>query len=281
VLFSGETAAIHQIGAGASLSQLASIRAGAGMALAAALAWRRGVVVWRTAQLRLQLLRGVVTLLYMWVMIFSFAHLPYADGTAISYTQSAYIALFSVLILGETVTAVRWAASAIAILGALLIAKPSFASWNGVYLVALIGSGFNGLAFVLNRYLQRGDGETTTLFYSSLVPLIANLPVACIAGLPESATFLWLPGLLVFGPLGTLAGIIAVKHASTSALGPYTLLRLVIAIVAGFIIFREMPDPLSALGATLILASCLLGSVNLSTVGLWRSAVRMLAATRS
>jgi drug/metabolite transporter (DMT)-like permease len=54
------------------------------------------------------------------------------------------------------------------------------------------------------------------------------------------------------------AGIVAVRHASASSLGPYTFLRLVIATVAGIALFHEIPGLLSWLGVAAILASCLL-----------------------
>jgi len=257
-LFAAETAIIHHIGVGTSVIQLAVIRSAAGVMLALALARAVGSGVLRTRQLTLQLLRGAVTLLYMWVMIYSFAHMPFADATAISYTQAAYITVFSVMILGETVTSASWIAVAIGILGALLIAKPAFVGWNGAYLVALLGTSLNGLTFVLNRYLQREDSEMTTMLYSNLVPLAGNAPAFLLAGLPAPETMLWLPGVFLFGPLGMYAGIVAVKHSSASALGPFTLLRLVIALLGGMLIFDELPDVLSSCGAALILASCVI-----------------------
>src|SRR5207249_4501964 len=101
ILFAAETAAIHQIGLQIPLIELALIRACAGLVLTTALACSYGIAVLRTTQLPLQLLRGGVGLLYLWVLIFSFSHLPFADATAVSYTQAAYIAVFSVIILGE------------------------------------------------------------------------------------------------------------------------------------------------------------------------------------
>src|SRR5712692_6990992 len=103
-LFAAETMIIHHIGSRVSTMQLALIRGAAGLALAVVFARHIGFAVIRTRQLRLQLLRGVVSLFYLWVMIYSFGHLPLADATAISYTQVAYIALFSALILHEPVT---------------------------------------------------------------------------------------------------------------------------------------------------------------------------------
>jgi drug/metabolite transporter (DMT)-like permease len=260
VLFAAETAAIHQIGSRASFMQLALLRGGAGVVLAVAMARHAGIAVFRTSQPGLQALRGTVTLLYMWVMIYSFAHMPFADATAISYTQAAYIAIFSVVILGETVTRMRWGAAALGIAGALLIAKPAFASWNSVYVLALLGTSLNGLAFVLNKYLQRQDTEATTMFYTNLVTVLGNLPALVMTGLPAPEILVWLPGLIVLGPVGMYLGIVAVRHANASMLGPYTLLRLVIGILAGVLIFHELPDMLSACGAALILASCVISA---------------------
>jgi drug/metabolite transporter (DMT)-like permease len=276
VLFAAETAAIHQIGSRVSMMLLALIRASAGLGLAIVLARHLGLAVLRTRQLPLQLLRGGGALLYLWVMIYSFGHLPFADATAISYTQAAYIAVFSVLILHEPVTRLRWAGAAVGIIGALLIAKPAFADWNVAYLIALLGTSLNGLGFVLNRYLQKEDTAATTMFYTNLVPVLANLPALMLTGMPAPDKIPWMGAILLFGPVGMYLGIVAVKHANTSMLGPYTFLRLVIGVLGGVVIFRELPDIFSACGAVLILAGCALCATtcapsSLSLRSPWRS----------
>jgi drug/metabolite transporter (DMT)-like permease len=263
IFFAVETAMIHHIGIRSSLMQLALLRGAGGVTLVGFLAWNAGWSVMKTEQLPLQLLRGFVSVVYLWVLMYSFAHMPFADATAISYTQVAYIAMFSALILSERVTALRWIATAIGIVGALLIVKPAFPDREIVYLVALLGTSFNGLAFVLNKYLQRpaGDSELTTMFYVNAVAVLCNLPVLAMTTLPEPEVWPWLSGVLIFGPIGMYLGMVAVRHASASSLGPYTLLRLVIASIGGIVFFREVPDLLSWLGIATILLSCLLGSV--------------------
>src|SRR5207249_10799413 len=109
-------------------------------------------------------------------------------ATAISYTQTAYIAVFSVLILGETISRSRWAAAGLGICGALLIAKPAFSGWSSAYLVAILGTSLNGLSFVLNRYVQREDSEATTMFYTNIVAVIGNAPALGIVALPTAET---------------------------------------------------------------------------------------------
>jgi drug/metabolite transporter (DMT)-like permease len=260
IMFAVETGMIHHIGSRGSVMQLALLRSGGGVMLVGLLAWKIGWSVLKTSQLPLQLLRGFVSVLYLWVSVYSFAWLPFADATAISYTQAAYIAAFSALILNERITPLRWIATAIGTVGALLIVKPAFLDSNMVYLVALLGTSFNGLAFVLNKYLQGpgGDSELTTMFYVNAVAVVCNLPVLIITPLPASDIWPWLSGVLIFGPIGMYAGIVAIRHANASSLGPYTFLRLVIAVIGGIVLFREIPDLLSWLGVAAILASCLL-----------------------
>jgi S-adenosylmethionine uptake transporter len=263
ILFAVETAMIHHIGPRGSAMQLALLRGCGGVVLVGFLAWNTGRSVMKTEQLLLQLLRGFVSVLYLWVLMYSFAHMRFADATAISYTQAAYIAVFSAVILNERVTMLRWIATAIGIIGALLIVKPAVPDREIVYLVALLGTSFNGLAFVLNKYLQRptGDSELTTMFYVNAAAVVCNLPVIVTTTLPEPEVWPWLSGVLIFGPIGMYFGMVAVRHASASSLGPYTLLRLVIASIGGITLFDEIPDLLSWLGIAAILLSCLLALV--------------------
>ena len=260
ILFAVETAMIHHIGPRGSAMQLALLRGCGGVILVGFLAWNSGWSVFKTGQLPLQLLRGFVSVLYLWVLIYSFAHMPFADATAITYTQAAYIAVFSALILDERVTILRWIATAIGIAGALLIVKPALGDRNIIYLAVLLGTSLNGLAFVLNKYLQRpgGDSELTTMFYVNVIAVLFNLPVLAVSTVPEPEVWPWLSGVFIFGPIGMYLGIVAVRHASASSLGPYTLLRLVIAVIGGIVLFREIPDLVSCLGVAAILSSCLL-----------------------
>jgi drug/metabolite transporter (DMT)-like permease len=263
ILFAVETAMIHHIGVRGSAMQLALLRGAGGVTLVGVLAWNAGWSVMKTEQLPLQLVRGFVSVVYLWVLMYSFAHMPFADATAISYTQAAYIAVFSAVILNERVTTLRWIATGIGIIGALLIVKPALPDREIVYLVALLGTSFNGLAFVLNKYLQRptGDSELTTMFYVNAVAVVCNLPVIVTTTLPDPKVWPWLSGVLIFGPIGMYLGMVAIRHASASSLGPYTLLRLVIASIGGIVFFREVPDLLSWLGIASILLSCLVALV--------------------
>jgi drug/metabolite transporter (DMT)-like permease len=268
ILFAAETMVIHSLGAAVPIMEIALLRGIGGLAVALVFARRLGFDVVRTRQLRLQLARAALSLFHLWIMVYTFRALPLTDATAISYTQAAYIAVFSVIVLQERVTASRWAAAGIGIGGALLIAKPTFAECNPVYLIALAGATINGLAFVLNRYLQREDSEATTMFYTNLVLLVGNLP-AFLLSTPAFVALSITPSvaLLLLGPVGMYFGIVAARHANIATLGPYTLIRLVVVMLAGAAVFQEFPDPFAALGLLLIVLACAVSSVPGSRYG--------------
>jgi drug/metabolite transporter (DMT)-like permease len=262
IFFLVETAMVHHLGGGIPIIQLALLRATGGVVIASLIACSSKPSL-ATKQLKLHLFRGGVALGYLWVLMYSFGTLPFADATALSYTQVFYVTVFSALILRESVVLRRWIATAICVTGALLIAQPSFHDWKVAYFVVLGGTSLNGLTFVLNRYAQRQDNEVATMFYVNLVSAIGGLclcliPVSAPIEIPGTSAALWLSGVFLFGPLGVYLGIVAVKHAETSTLAPYTLVRLVVGVLSGFLVFHETPALSSIFGAMLILISCAL-----------------------
>jgi drug/metabolite transporter (DMT)-like permease len=247
VLFSIEVAIIHYLGPALSIPLFGCLRGLGGVLMS--MAFARQFNVFCTEQLPLQLLRGTIVLAYGWVLVYSFGRLPLADATAISYTIIVYIAVLSILILGEMIPPRRWLAIGMGVVGALFIAKPSFTGIGLVYLVALIGTSLNALTYVLNRYSNRKDSPETTMAWTNIAAFAGNLPLCCIlTPLPDSWTLPWLASFLVLGPLGVYAGVVAAKYAEASILGPYQLLRLIFGVLGGCLAFLEIPDLPTSIG---------------------------------
>ena len=88
LLFTLDTAAIHSLAGSVSLWQLGLFRSIGGLVLALCLAPSIGWSVFRTHHPALQLLRAGTTIGYIWVLVYSFATMPFADATAIGYSQA-------------------------------------------------------------------------------------------------------------------------------------------------------------------------------------------------
>ena len=197
-------------------------------------------------------------------MVFSFAWLPLADATAISYVSSLYIVLLAGPVLGEIVGLRRYLAVVAGIAGALLISKPGMTEISWLYLAVLVGTMFNSWAVILTKYLRREDHAITILLYVQLLQLIGFLP-GVLEPWNISGQWFWIICLVVTGPLGMYCGIVALQYADASVLAPYAYVRLVIVTFAAIILFGETPSLLSVAGACMIVAACWYSTASIST----------------
>jgi drug/metabolite transporter (DMT)-like permease len=260
VLFTIETTAVHQLAGALDVLQLSLLRASGGLGLAVCVAARSGWSVWRTEQLWLQFIRALVTIAYLLVLMYSFTALPFADATAIGYSQAIYITLLAPAILGESVGRHRWFGVVFGMVGALLLIQPDFSHVSWIYLSVLLGTSLNALALVLTRYMQRKDDAATVMLYLSVFSIALLAPVTAATTWRPSCPGLWALGVLVLGPLGQYCGIIAVRHVEATTLAPYTYVRLIFASVVGLVAFGEQLHWTTALGAAVIVIACLLAT---------------------
>ena len=72
---------------------------------------------------------------------------------------------------------------------------------------------------------------------------------------PEGYELLALLLIAVFGPLGQYINIIAIRTAEASSLAPIDYTRLLFNSTAGFLLFAEIPDRWTVLGAAIIVCS--------------------------
>jgi drug/metabolite transporter (DMT)-like permease len=276
VLFTLDTAAMHRLAGEMPLRQIGLFRSIGGIGLVLCLAPPIGWAVFRTHHPWLQLLRAAATAAYAWVLIYSFAVMPFADATAIGYTQAIYVAFLAPPILGEVVGPHRFVAVIIGIFGALMIVKPGFSLASPIYLAILAGTSLNGLALVLTKYLQREDSAVTVMLYVNLATIVTFMP-GVADRLPAPHLWPWLAPVCIAGPLGMYAGILAVRYADASTLAPYTYVRLVLAMTGTTLAFGEMPDLVSIVGVILIAGACVMvDRAVIATMAGWVNACRVL-----
>jgi len=246
---------MHRLAGTVSLWQLGLFRSIGGIILASCLAPSVGWAVFRTHHPTLQLVRAAVIVAYAWVLIYSFTVMPFADATAIGYTQAIYVAFLAPPILSEVVGSRRFLAVLIGIVGVLMVVKPGFSQTSPIYLAVLVATSLNALALVLTKYLQRQDSPVTVMLYVNIATVVTFMP-GVADPLPGARLWPWLAATCVAGPFGTYAGILAVRYADASTLAPYTYVRLLLAMAGATLAFGEVPDFVSIIGVIFIIVAC-------------------------
>jgi drug/metabolite transporter (DMT)-like permease len=158
--------------------------------------------------------------------------------------------------LGEQVSRDGWVAVAIGFVGALVIVRPGFRGADYAAFLPLI----SGLTFAAYLLLTRKLVGTTP-------PLVTQTATAAVGAAVATTTlpFVWTPPTLiqlalmaaigVVSCLGHLLITVAHEHARASTLAPLTYLSIVTATVYGYVLFADLPDLVTWIGAAVVIAS--------------------------
>ena len=219
-------------------------------------------VVFNGARLRggaspLVLARGLLEALVAALFITALSRLPLANITAILQTTPILLTVASVVLGIERVGWRRWGAVGVGFLGVLLIVRPSATGFNAFALVAL-SSAVLAVArdFVTRRISSVVPAATVTLTSNVMVALLG----ASLAPIESWRTPGWdavglLAGAAALVTLGSLSLVVAYRNAEISVVAPFRYSIVVLAIVLGFVLFGEWPDPFACLGIGLVVAS--------------------------
>jgi drug/metabolite transporter (DMT)-like permease len=228
------------------------------MIVATPIAWQRaGPGFWRTRHLRMQLLRSACLVTATLCFFGALRYLPLAEGTAISFMAPMFAVLLSGPVLGERPTRARWTAVIAGFFGILILVRPGSAVFHPATGLLMMAALSNALYQLLTRRVPH-DSPHTTLFFSGLVGatvLSLGLPWAEV---PAQAT--WRDGLFML-LLGLLAGlghgmlINAFLRAPASLVAPFTYVHMLWATFWGWLVFDQLPDVLSGIGMSIIVAS--------------------------
>jgi drug/metabolite transporter (DMT)-like permease len=222
------------------------------------IAWHRaGHGFWRTRHVRMQLLRSLCLVVATICFFGALRFLPLAEGAALNFLAPLLAVVLSAPVLGEHPTRARWLASIGGFAGILILVRPGSAVFHPATMLLVLGASANALYQLLTRKVA-GDHPMTTLFHSALVGTVGLTLALPFVGSSDEITlrnvgFIVLLGL--FAGLGHWLLISAYLLAPASLLAPFTYLQMIWATLYGYVIFGQLPDGVSAIGMTVIVAS--------------------------
>jgi drug/metabolite transporter (DMT)-like permease len=250
-----------------SVGELLLVRSAAGLILLAPLIRQTGVAGFRSApRPRLQILRVLLSTIEVALFFFAVSQLPLADTKTFYLAGPIYVTALSVVLLGESVGWRRWTAVFVGFAGVILALRPSSASFTPPVLIALTGSVTFAFLMILTRTLR--DTSDTVLVAGqiggSFVFGALTAPFGWVTPSPRDFVLLMLFGLLAMLALACVNR--SLKLAPASVVAPYQYTLIVWAIVLGYLVFGDVPDLATLVGAGIIVAAGLFI--------LWREQVR-------
>ena len=210
----------------------------------------------RSQRPALQVFRSLLMVGEMTIFAFAVRWLGLAEMHALFATAPLIGTALAVPVLGERVGWRRWTGVAIGFLGALVIIRPGLAVFQPAGVIALVAATAWALYGLTTRLASFRDSFETSMIYMALVGLVASTAVGLPLWTAPDAQGWALLGLVsATGILGHLMLVKAYSFAPASALQPFNYSLLIYAVLVGVVLFGDLPDRWTILGAAMIAGS--------------------------
>jgi S-adenosylmethionine uptake transporter len=202
------------------------------------------------------LVRTISTLITGVSAFYAFSVLPLAQTYAILFAAPLLITLLAIPILGEKVGIRRGVAVVVGLAGVMIVLRPTGAELGLGHFAALSAAVCSSLASVIVRKIGQDERSVVLMLF----PMIANFVVlGCALPFvykPMPIEHLGMIGIIAaFGFVASFFIISAYKSAEAVIVAPMQYSQMIWAVIFGFLIFNEMPDRLTLVGAGVIMAS--------------------------
>jgi len=209
-----------------------------------------------TRNIKLQILRSILLVTATLTFWLALMFLPLADCVVILFVSPLLVTILAAPLLGESVDKHRWSVVILGFVGVMVVLRPGFAIFDWVSILPLITALLYAGVQISTRILGRTDGALTTLLYSSAGGvIISTIGVWFFWVTPSLQQWLVLGWLGFLGALGHYLMIKAYEIAPASLLAPFDYTTLIWATILGFVIFGDLPDTWTVLGAIIIMSS--------------------------
>jgi drug/metabolite transporter (DMT)-like permease len=205
---------------------------------------------------KLQIVRGLCVTGSSVLFVYGIREMTMAQATTISFLSPLLITVLSIPLLGEIVGIRRWAAVLAGMAGMLIVVRPGTGGFQPAAMFGVASSSCWALALIITRKIAASDEPRTTILWSALVGAVVLTIL-----LPFEARWpnWWQLGLcLMLGVLssaGQWLVVLAHRLAPASLLAPISYTQLPWVCIGGYVVFDNLPDQWTLVGATIIIAS--------------------------
>ena len=211
---------------------------------------------WQSNNVKLQVLRSFFSIIESGCFVLAFRYLSLADVHSVGSLTPVIIVALSALILKENVSPKIWIAIFVGFLGVLIILRPGLSIFDIKSLLPLMAAFFLGLYQVVTRKVSENDSTETSLFYTSLIGFIVMSILAFVYWQPLTLNSYFLfTGIGIFFSMGIYFQIIALSKARASIIQPFHYTLIFWAIILGYLVYDDLPDIPTIVGAIIIAAS--------------------------
>ena len=205
---------------------------------------------------KIQITRCILSVCESCFFVLSFRHLALADAHTIGSLAPVLVLIFSYFLLKEKINIATWLAIGTSFVGVVLIMRPGLTIFNPYLIIPLFAAFFYSLFQIATRLNATYDDNETMLFYNGLIGSIITFVLSIFYWQPlHASSFIFFIFLGIFFCTGLFLQIKALSITPASILAPYQYTIILWGIFFGLIVYNEVPDIFTIIGAIIIVAS--------------------------
>ena len=218
--------------------------------------WMGGTGALRTYRPAAHLLRGVLWICAAMLFFTSFRYLRLAEATALIFVAPMFITALSALMLREQVGWRRWVAVTTGFVGVLIVARPGGSSFQPASMLPVVTALLYAFLLISARWVDSRESVWTLLLYlTGAGALLSGLIVPFVWSAVRAEDVWLFVGIALFGTAGMTMMTQAFRLAPASVVAPIDYSALLWATGFGWLIWNEIPDLATYVGAVVIIAS--------------------------
>ncbi len=238
--------------------QVVFVRCVVGVVLILAFSARHRSIEIFTPQWKWMVLRSCMTMAALVCGFTAISLLPLTTATVLFFTAPLYVTILSVPFFGETVGWRRAMATLAGFIGTIIVLRPGISGFDPNMLFAIGSSVLFAGVLLLGKRLSKTDTISTMMIYAMVISGLGSLPLAYM----QWQTPIWQEWVLMLAVagFGTLRGFSDTKGYATgeaSVMAPFQYSRIVVVAIAAYLLFGEVPDLPTLIGAAIIIGSSL------------------------
>jgi len=237
--------------------QVVALRSWFGLPLLCMLALREGgLPALRTRRPLVHIGRYSLVLILSFSFFWGLSQMKLVDAIAISFAAPIFIAVFSVLLLKEPVGLHRWVAIGVGFCGVLVMLRPGMGVFQWASLVVLGSVVAYALLMITTRAFKSTESTAALMLYPQLGISLTGIVIAPLFWVTPNLGDL---GLFVLAGLFGSVGVVCLTHAfrlaPVATVTPFEYSALIWATLLGFLLWDELPDSYTLIGASIVISS--------------------------
>jgi drug/metabolite transporter (DMT)-like permease len=203
--------------------------------------------------------RTVSEVLSAYFFLVALFQIPIANANTILQVVPLMVTAGAAIFLREQVGWRRWTAIGVGFAGVLIVIRPGLAGFNEFSVLALVAAAFIALRDMTTRIMPMGVPTLLIALLTALVVAVSGPIYGPIVGehwIVPSWQSVWLlvaASLFLIG--GYLTAVDFMRHGDIAIVAPFRYTVIIWAVIAGFLVWREVPDALTVIGTAVIIAT--------------------------